>query len=529
MATTAAATTFKRVYADPGGQRAEFATSAGSYSYLWAYYIGSAFEDLTTWQQYKRDNRLYRYIRNIYNPARRLVDFYAGAVYPGVLTLTSDAQSQPANIQQAVPLGDDVSDELRAAIGQLWQWWNWQANKALMVRYGAALGDCLVELSDEPEHGKVLASVTWPGWVDDLVLDNQGNVKSYALEYTTSDDAGEYIYRKEIDGARIVTYRNGEITSQASNPYGFVPAVWIKHCDLGGDHGAPALRNLGKWDELNSLAAHVHDRLHVKLSAPVMITGDGSITNLYETAKKADSATQESSRAYGSMSTAENEALKLLHGPTGGDVVTIDMDVTDSLAYMQQLIGEIEQDHPELTMYNKLREMATVTGPGAQRIMGDVSTLVLEAQAQYDMQSVKLFQMATAIAGWRAGNGDWGDLSTAQAKFLPFDLDSYARGDLDMTIQPRPLVPGNAYDVLPLWQAFTQATATGEIPPETALREIMGWTKEQIDVWRQEQQRYAEIQEDEFEARQAALKVVDDGTEQADTTPGQPARVPTGD
>lgn len=527
MATSAAVTTFKRVYADPTQQRESFAATTGSYSYLWAYYIGSVFDDLTTWQQYKRDNRLYRYIRSIYNPARRLVDFYAGAVYPGILTLSADAQHMPANLQQAIPLGDDTAQELKDALGQLWQWWNWQANKALMVRYGAALGDCLVELIDEPASGKVLASVTWPGWVDDLVLDLQGNVKGYSLAYQATDAEGKpYEFRKEVDGDSLRTYRNGELQGQSANPYGFVPAVWVKHCDLGGDHGAPALRNIGKWDELNSLAAHVHDRLHVKLSAPVMITGDGSITNLYDTAKKADSATQESSRAYGSISTAENEVLKLLHGPTGGDVVTIDMDVTDSLVYMQQLIAEIEQDHPELTMYSKLREMATVSGPAAQRLMGDVSTLVAEAQAQYDMQSVKLFQMAVAIAGWRAGNGDWGDLTTAQAKFLPFDLDSYARGDLDLTIQPRPLVPTNAYDVLPMWQAFTQATASGEIPPETALREIMGWTKEQIDVWRQEQQRYAEIQEDEFEARQEALS---DGTEQTGFAARQPAQVPAGD
>jgi hypothetical protein len=123
-------------------------------------------------------------------------------------------------------------------------------------------------------------------------------------------------------------------------------------------------------------------------------------------------------------------------------MATLDLPQGEALAYMQTMLEEIERDHPELGMYQQLRAMSQVTGPAADRLFGDVATLVNDARANYDRASVALFQMAVAISGWRAQRGDWGrQLTRQQAKFLPFDLDSYANGDLDMEILPRPLVP----------------------------------------------------------------------------------------
>ena len=88
-------------------------------------------------------------------------------------------------------------------------------------------------------------------------------------------------------------------------------------------------------------------------------------------------------------------------------------------------------------------------------MFGDVAALVNAARAQYDQQTVKLFQMCAAIGGWRAQSGAWGlpsQLSSQQRVFLPFDLDSYARGDLDLSIQSRPLVLPSPEDELRLEQ-----------------------------------------------------------------------------
>ena len=442
LATKAAANTFVRVFSDPEGEERseQFQARVGYYRYLWHWYQNSIFDDLATWARYKSRYRLYRHIRAIYNPARRLVDFYAGVVYPGMLA--TDPEQVPPGVSLAIPLPADTPPELLAALGELWRWSNWQLRKSLFVRYGAALGNVFVEVVDELDRGKVTLDVLWPGLVSDLTLDSTGNVKAYALEYTATDENGNaYTYRKEVDANAIRTFRDGlpysydDVPAERENPYGFAPAVWCPHTDLGGDHGAPAMRNLGKWDELNSLAAHVFDQAHRILETPVLVAGDG-VSHL---------ATDQSKRgATHRLSNPESdrESVQILKAGPGGQISTITLPEGEAQARLDSLLREIEQDHPEIGMYQQLREMQQVTGPGAERLFGDVRTYVDDARANYDSQSVKLFQMAIAIAGWRANSGAWGrELTDQQRAFLPFDLTSYARGDLELTILPRPLVP----------------------------------------------------------------------------------------
>jgi hypothetical protein len=72
--------------------------------------------------------------------------------------------------------------------------------------------------------------------------------------------------------------------------------------------------------------------------------------------------------------------------------------------------------------------------------------------SNYDTQSIKLFQMAAAIGGFRfkENREGWRLRTEAQARFAPFDLDSYARGDLNMAIMPRPLIPMTEDDTITL-------------------------------------------------------------------------------
>jgi hypothetical protein len=151
----------------------------------------------------------------------------------------------------------------------------------------------------------------------------------------------------------------------------------------------------------------------------------------------------------------ERETLKIITAQAGADIQTLQFDTGATIEHIDHLLAEIERDHPELGMYAKLREMSTVTGPGADRMFGDVAALVNAARAQYDQQTIKLLQMCIAVAGWRAASGAWGlpsQLSSQQRAFAGFDLDSYARGDLDMAIQSRPLVMPSPEDELRLEQ-----------------------------------------------------------------------------
>lgn len=448
MATIAAATAFQRAWSDPAGMttRNQFMAQVAVYDYRWHLYQNSIFDDPAVWVRYRSRYGLYRYIRPIYNPVRRLVDFYAGIIYPGVLA--TDGKRLPNGTSLAIPLADDIKPALRNAIGQLWQWSNWQSGKNLMVRYGAALGDVGVEVVDEVDRGKVTFDVLWPGLIKDLEIDSTSNVKAYAIEYDAEDDAGKsYTYRKEVDSERIAEFKDGDlyqydpgIPAERVNPYGFAPLVWCKHTDLGGDHGSPAVRNVGKIDELNEIASHAHDRAHGVLSSPIVASGKNA-QSLTDAKLQASRGPTQDENGRQAPETGRMQ-VKVIRAEEGGAMASVQLPEGEALHYMERLILEIEDDHPELVMYKQLRAMSQVTGPGAEAMVGDSSSYILDARSNYDTQEIKKTQMAVAIAGWRANGGGWGrTLTRQQQAFLPFNLDSYQSGDLDFEIMARSLLP----------------------------------------------------------------------------------------
>ena len=201
------------------------------------------------------------------------------------------------------------------------------------------------------------------------------------------------------------------------------------------------------------------------------------------------------------------------------------------MVYMKELTGEIEHDHPELAFYRELRTMSQVTGPAAARLVGDVSARVAETQAAYDEKNVSLFGMAVAIAGMRANSGAWGPLNRQQQKFTPFDLGSYTRGDLDMSIMPRPLLTPTKLETsqekLAMWQGV-QAAVTAGAPLALVLADE-GWTDEEIkELTTQvdaEQQKQLAVQKQQSDMQtQSQLKLMD--KQQKQLPPGNPDGTP---
>jgi hypothetical protein len=127
----------------------------------------------------------------------------------------------------------------------------------LRPKMAAILGDCLTELVDDRDHGRVTPTLIWPGYVTDLELDLSGNIKRLAYEYPVTIKGGErfgqdiegesYSFRKEIDQEAIRYHKNGrphaypEIGAEVlPNIYGFVPAVWDRHELAWADRGLGA-------------------------------------------------------------------------------------------------------------------------------------------------------------------------------------------------------------------------------------------------------------------------------------------------
>jgi hypothetical protein len=464
---------------------------------FWELYRNSAFEDATAWSAYREAFGLYRYIRPIYNPTKRIVNFYVAQVYPGVLS--KDASKLPDGVQLAIPLSEDTDDDLKEAIAQFWQFSNWQSGNRLMVRFGAASGSCLVEVVDNVERGKITTAVRWPGWIADrahddspsLVLDDVGNIKFYALEYDALDGKGEaYKYRKEVSQESYRFFRDDKPYDygqgvEFDNPYGFVPAVWTKHIDEGDDFGSPAISgSIGKFDELNEVVSHVHDQIHLLIASPGIIASSGNVANIEAQAAaiKTRNATLDEYNALASVREKSTKRM-MLKGPEGTSwiplVGALEPDKVDPS--VERLLSEIEHDFPELSMYQELRKMSQVTGPGAARMMGDVYSRVLEVSSNYDAQSIKLFQMAVAIGGFRFAEGKdgWKDKTEQRKKFAPFGLDSYSRGELNFSIMPRPLIPMTEADSIELTgKRLDNAKKAQGVFPDDKVLEIAGISDE---------------------------------------------------
>lgn len=481
MAVTAAYLAAKRVYLNPSAvvRAADSQARFAQYNLLLAYYLNSNFEDVAAWQNYVGSLGLYQFTRSIYNPTKRVVQFAVGQMYPGVLT--PDGLPLPDGTPLAIPLSRDTPPELRLAIAQAWAWGWWIKNLRMAIRFSAITGSALVEAGDFPKKGRVAPVVHWPGRVPEFRLDQFGNLKRYVIEYDSEDPVTRdlFTYRREVDDVTVKTFRDSRPNGFDGAPaeyrhgYGFAPAVWLKHRDEGSDVGAPAITGIGKIDELNSLVSHIHDQVHIEVDAPAILWFKGSLGRL---------GSQDTAGA----ATRARGGKLILTGPDGGSKESLagNLDLAATDTHIARLMNEIEEDHPELKMWKELRSMSAVTGPGAQRMLGDVQSVVADAQAGYDQQFIKLHQMLVAIGGDRARSGAWGrDLTDAQRKFLPFSLDSYARGNLDHSIDPRPLVPETQSEK---WAASlaraTAATAWQPLLGGSAVLALdqVGFTKEEL-------------------------------------------------
>ncbi len=496
----------------------EYVSRNEYYLRLWSYYNNTAFDDTAAWESYREKFGLYRFQRSIYNPTRRLVDFYVHQVYPGFVT-TSDLKL-PEGLRRAIEF-ENTSPELMSAIGQFWHWTNFQTLKDVIVLRGAALGNCLVELVDDLDRKKIWAECWWPGHATEIKLDSpsRGNVTSYTLSYRTRDEKGDmYTFRKQVDKEAIRYFRDGQPFSfngrpaVIPNPYPFVPAVWVRHRNTGETYSQPAIGgSLAKIDERNMLVSWAHDRLYTLMQAPVIISSGGDEGDLDDidkmnarrrsTSEEADTATNNrASRTW-------RERMRILIAPEGSTVSTINLDVGETLKWVQNLTEEIEAEHRELSVFQELSRMSITTGPAMTRLMKDVSDLLLHVQGNYDRSMESLFRMAVAMGGWRANSGAWGPaamMSDGQRKFLAFDFDSYDRGDLDMTIIPRELFPQTEQDKWSAEKAKQDAlfVAKQNGIPDEARYILAGADQETASAWA----RHAEAEAQKLHDWQMELK-----------------------
>lgn len=421
---------------------------------------------------------LYRTTRPIYNPTKRVVDWYKYRVYDG--PWTDDGLPLPDGTPSAVPFSADTDEAVRLPAMAALGWGNWDERRTWYVHLGAMCADVLIKAQLDVEAGKVYPVIVDPEHVTELQFNVRGDVIMCKIEVpqrTNDERKTPYTYGEILTKETITTLRDGKpfsyedgVPAEQANPYGFCPVVWVNHSYVGGVHGACAIDGvIAKINELNELATPAHEFIQKLNKQPIGVASDKP----WKSKSTPDgihfvNATQSDTDGRASIGTFK--------GPGDLRVFPLlqDMGLAPSLEYVFSMIGEIEKDLPETVMDQQLREMSTVAGVAIPRLMGDVANRFSHAQRSYDRGLTTIMQMLISMGAFAVRSGLWGrTLTETQRRFGAFDLASYDRGELAISLMPRPLITETAQE-----RAST-ALLREQIKSVTGLRES-GYSLEQI-------------------------------------------------
>ncbi len=190
---------------------------------------------------------------------------------------------------------------------------------------------------------------------------------------------------------------------------------------------------------LNSFLSNAVDYQAKAFNAPILVTGTGNLRQFQQPARPAVSA----------QTTADDLIRRLVESvdllPLSGDgaLHQIAAELGQTVEIVRTVRDGILDEVPEARFYHALRQQSDVTGPGAERSLGDAVTRCKRARAGYDRGQVALHQMAMSMLTANVQRGDYGrDLPQRLAVFRQIPTDAFARGLLDHTIDvERPVIP----------------------------------------------------------------------------------------
>jgi hypothetical protein len=382
------------------------------------WYDNMQFDTINTWMTTARAHQnLYRHIRGIYNPVHRLVNLEVAKVYGGGIDWSGGLRVGAIPIVGANPT-------LLEAIMTILKWSNFGTEKANYVRQGSKFGESYLKVVDDAERGRVRIEVLSPYKVREVRFNEVGDIKWIAIQYYRTDDEGkDYLFREEIDQQEFrywISYKLNAFddrlpevpTERYPNPYGFVPVRQTPHTrDTDSRYGVPSFHgSLGKVVQLNDIAAPIHDAVRLAVN-PIYVSKGGILP------------------ANTDDGTRDRDEVKVLNIPKDGalEALSPTLNISDGLAAMDKLIGEIERDMPQLSLQRIRESGGDASGVSIENSYSDASSLLIELQGSYDEGLIRALQMAISVAAYRGYD-----------QFRAFNKDtSYEQGALDFYIKER--------------------------------------------------------------------------------------------
>lgn len=435
------------------------------YSILFGFYENTVYDNLRTWSiAYKTNYSLYRYIRNIYNPANRLTEFWRTVIWGGALDMEAGEQG-------AIPIRN-ASSQLRNAIATLWKSTNMGMQKDLITLYGASMGDVGVKVVDDPEKQRTYLKVIHPSEIRDVIMDHRGHCQGYVLEKEVIDAQGREVPFVEVcerigdQDVRYRLYEDGRLIDTWSAAYGFVPFTMIRHNFVGATYGWSEMQpHRSKIHEVDEQASKLHDYVR-KAIDPMWLFN-------FKEPKNSPTAKGIGEDATSSNPQPGREEVTSLYVPDfrakAQALVTDSIDLDQVGNRVKDMIAELERDLPELQM-DIWSAGGYTTGKALKTARQRVEKKVITRRPMYDDPLVNLHGMAIAIGGERGYPGYEG-----------FDLGSYERGELEHLIPTdRAVFDTDALEAVDrkqiFWNVVFQAVDKG-LDVQTVLEDL-GWSEQ---------------------------------------------------
>lgn len=473
-----------------------FDARCARYAVYSAHYENTAYDDVHSWAaDYKTSHGLYRYTRGIYNPTKRLVEFWATHLMGGTIDPEAgDGKETPS----CLPILT-TNEELRQTIAVFWRDSQWQILKEWFCRLGPMLGDVVVRICDDVEGRRVRMEVIHPGTLEWADFDDEGNVLAYRIKESRLDpefdradvpptispddsrkrvDYLEYCYLDQDSGqVHYKTYRdnvlyawNG-VAAEWSEPYGFIPLIVHAHAksDPKSHYGSPEIHAAApKVRNLDDLASMLHDQIRVAVKPKWFFSG------MQDPAKTGRSLRSPSEGAAATTNNPqpgrqEMEAMYAGPGATAYPLV-FQLDIQFTSMEISNAAGDLERDFPELR-FDRLRATGDASAKALREARKPAEAKVHAIRAGYDAALVKINKMAVVLGGLRNYPGYDG-----------FGLMKLNDPALDHRIGPRSVFNQDPLDIIEEETAMLQAVAVGSQSgiPAAIILERCGWDDVQL-------------------------------------------------
>jgi hypothetical protein len=436
---------------DQAGQ--SFTPTLGRYELAEKYYANAMYERYDAKEQaIKAWYGLPRQIRPVLSLVKPAIDWWPNTLFGGVWT----ADGRPASDGQPnlLPYDNDTPDDVRLAMQTAFTWANGAAEIPAWCRKLATIGDGFAEIEVDYEREKAYPVFQHPKHITNIEWNRSGDVIAYTIEIPRQDGKNEqgYLWGKTVTKETVTTLRNGKAYSyvegepaEMPNPWGFVPAVWVQHINVGGQHGAGVMDGLYPViDEVCGAVGATIDFIHKFVKQRVLI----ETTDTAGMKRVIDSETKPGSTAELASPRAERETQTVQGVPPGTAVHRLieNLGLAEADPHIQRLLTNIEKNVPELTIDEKIAAQRQASFPGAWATAQPMQRRVNHVFINEVTALGKLGQMATSINGEMLRRGGWGrdgrTRTAAQDAFRPFDLGSYDRGELQVSfVTPRLISP----------------------------------------------------------------------------------------